>query len=181
MNSAPIRRTVAATAALLLPLLTLGMPVAAADLEPTVTRISRQLQEVWQQDPLTAPRPVPVVELLPPGRTPSQACPDATGLGAATAALHCRGSGKVLLERGKVKISHDIYKQGGVAFWIALGMAQALPVPAAERAETGEPAAAASLQRRGPTPCSPAPAAPASAARVPTCASWPPETCPTRS
>lgn len=137
----------AAAAALHLPLLTLGMPAAAAELEPTVSRISGQLKAVWQQDPLTAPWPVPVPELLPPGRTPSQVCPDSTGLRAATAALHCSGSGKVLLERGKVKISHEIYKEGGVAFWIALGMAQALPIPAAERAESGAPAAAASLQR----------------------------------
>jgi hypothetical protein len=113
-------------AALLLPLL-LAAPVRAADLDQAVALTTRQLSQVWKADPLTAALPMPAVELLPADRSPAQACPAAAGPTAQATARYCASTGVVLLDRAALQNAHDIHPQGGAAFWIARGLAQAIP------------------------------------------------------
>jgi hypothetical protein len=113
-------------AALLLPLL-LAAPARAADLDQAVALTTRQLSQVWKADPLTAALPMPAVELLPAGRSPAQACPAAAGPTAQATARYCASTGVVLLDRAALQDAHDIHPQGGAAFWIARGLAQAIP------------------------------------------------------
>ena len=99
----------------------MGMAAAAAPtsaLEPALERTQRQLRQVWQSQPLTTSLPFPAVELLPAGTEAAQACP-------ATSA-YCAATASVRLERPLLQNSFDIYEQGGVAFWVARGLAEAI-------------------------------------------------------
>jgi hypothetical protein len=128
---------------LLLPLL-LAAPVAAADLDQAVALTTRQLSQVWKADPLTAALPMPTVELLPAGRSPAQACPAAAGATAQATARYCAATGAVLLDRAALQDALDIHPQGGAAFWIARGLAEAILSPQSGKAPL--PPVAANLQ-----------------------------------
>ena len=122
-------------------------PASAPDLEPALTQVSRQLQRAWRGDPLTARLPPPRPLLLPAARTIAQECPGTAGSAAEAPATFCPATGTVLLDRTTVENTFDIYQQGGVAFWLALGLAQAVPLQRAEAADQAVPPAATSLQR----------------------------------
>ena len=103
---------------------------AGSELAPTLASLSGQLNQVWRDEPVTTSLQPPRIRLRSTGG--GAGCPSLPGASAPQAVQRCQG--EVVLDPVVLQNSFDIYKRGGVAFWVALGLAETLQ-------ESGSPSA----------------------------------------
>ncbi len=120
----------------------------AAALDSLAEGITAQLRRSWIADPGTASLPWPAIDVLPAGQTPGQVCPGGSVADAAAGAgqgpaLYCAASGRVLLDRTRLAKESSRHGDWGVAYWLGVGLGQAI---LGQRAARLQPPAAANLQ-----------------------------------
>ncbi|MBD2717776.1 hypothetical protein [Synechococcus sp. FACHB-909] len=120
----------------------------AAALDSVVGGIAAQLRRSWIADPGTASLPWPSIEVLPAGQTPGQVCPgdsvkDPAAGAVQSPALYCAASGRVLLDRSRLAKESNRHGDWGVAYWLGVGLGQAI---LGQRAARLQPPATANLQ-----------------------------------
>lgn len=106
---------------------TLPLPIAAVE-SPSSEKAMRQatasLQRAWQQDPLTAHRPIPAIGLVE--TVSSSDCPSAAFPASGPLVLVCPSNSTILLRRSKLAALHGVFGEAAELFVVAYGLGQAL-------------------------------------------------------
>lgn len=106
---------------------TLPLPIAAVE-SPSSENAMRQatasLQRAWQQDPLTAHRPIPAIGLVE--SVSSSDCPSAAFPASGPLVIVCPSNGKILVRRSKLAALHGVFGEAAELFVVAYGLGQTL-------------------------------------------------------
>lgn len=143
----PDRRRRRALWSLLLSLLVLTPATAARgqSLEATVSVTGAALRRSWQQDPLSRSLAFPGIRLVSPEHGLQERCTEAeTPAFRESTAIHCRAGDEVLVNQDLLRANLHGDKAWAVAYWISIGLAEALVSRTSDPVDAGP--AAASLQ-----------------------------------